>query len=184
MDDTLGRAMETFWIKGFQGTSMVDLEIATRLKPGSLYNAFGSKKGLFLKCVDHYLDRVVGLRLQTLLGADEPLPAIDAFFRTSYEDLDPDQLIGCLMTNSATEIGFDDPDIRDRLVAGISKIEQALQERLLEAQRNGDLDPDKNCAVLALHLTSCFQGLGVIGRLTRDKTRLATIADAALLSLR
>lgn len=176
--------MEAFWNKGFQGTSMVDLEAATGLKPGSLYNAFGSKKGLFLDCLEHYIDRIVGERLRELADHADPLAAIEAFFRTSYEGLEPDQLIGCLLTNSATEIGFDDPDVSDRIASGIGRIEEAFLERLREAQRAGDIGPGADCAVLALHLVSCFQGLGVIGRLTRDKARLGTIVDAALISLR
>lgn len=179
----LDQALEVFWTKGFQGTSIVDLESATRLRPGSLYNAFGSKKGLFLDCLEHYIDRIVGERLQALVEHSDPLPAIDAFFRTSYESLEPDQLIGCLLTNSATEIGFDDPDVRDRIASGMGRIEGAFRVRLLEAQTNGDIGSGKDCAVLALHLVSCFQGLGVIGRLTRDKARLGAIVDAAMMSL-
>lgn len=183
-DYVLDRAMETFWNNGIQGASMVDLEAVTGLKPGSIYNAFGSKKGLFLECLEHYINRIVGVRLQALVEHNDPLPAIDAFFRTSYEGLEPDQLIGCLLTNSATETGFDDPDVRDRIASGIGRIEAAFLQRLLEAQGNGEIGPDKDCAVLALHLVSCFQGLGVIGRLSRNKTRLATLVDAAMMSLR
>jgi len=182
--DVLDQAMTVFWTKGFQGTSMVDLESATGLKPGSLYNAFGSKKGLFLDCLEHYIDRIVGERLRDFKNCTDPLPAIDAFFRTSYESLEPDQLIGCLLTNSATEIGFDDPDVRDRIASGIGRIEEAFLERLEEAKRAGDIASDADCAGLALHLVSCFQGLGVIGRLNRDKDRLGAIVDAAMTSLR
>ena len=182
--EVLERAMWIFWEKGYRATSLVDLERATGLQPGSIYNAFDSKKGLFLSVIDYYIDRVVGLRVETVLLQGSPLAAIEAFFRSSYEDLEPAQLTGCLLTNSATEIASVDVEVQERVTAGVGRIEAAFHARLVEAQAAGSLAADKDPAVLALHLTSCFQGLGVFGRLTRDKTRLAGISDAAMMCLR
>ena len=184
MDGVLDAALEVFWTRGYRSTSMVDLENATCLKPGSLYNTFASKKGLFLRIVDRYIDTVVAQRIETILNAGEPMSAIEAFFRTAYDDLEPDQMIGCMLTNTATEIGHDDADVQKRISAGIDLIEEAFRERLAEAQSAGNLSADKDASVLAVHLTSCYQGLGVIGRLTRDRARLNAITDAALMSLR
>lgn len=177
-------AMWVFWEKGYRATSMVDLEQATGLQPGSIYNSFGSKKGLFLAVLDHYREQVVGERVTVLLQAKLPLEAIEAFFRTAYEDLEPAQLTGCLLTNSATEIGLGDAEVQACVSTGITSIETAFKKRLEEALARGDLRPDKDPALLAAHLSACFQGFGVIGRLTRDKARLNAISDAAMMSLR
>ncbi|WP_282610701.1 TetR/AcrR family transcriptional regulator [Pelagibius sp. Alg239-R121] len=182
--DVLERAMWIFWDKGYRATSLVDLEAATGLQTGSIYNAFGSKKGLFLAVIDYYIERVVGLRVETVLQAGKPLEAIEAFFRTAYVELPKDQLMGCMLTNSATEIGSVDAQVQERVAAGIARIESAFRDRLLEAQAAGDLGTDKDPAILAVHLASCYQGLGVTGRLTRDKTRLEIISDAAMSCLR
>ncbi len=182
--DILNKAMTVFWTKGYRDTSVVDLEQATGLKPGSLYNAFGSKKGLFLKSVDHYVTQVVERRTARLLELDHPIEAIDDFFRTAFENLEKEQLIGCLLTNTATEFGSIDPDIQMRIRQGLARIETAFQERLVDAQTKGLLAAEKNPAALAVHLLSCYQGFGVIGRLTRDKERLTVITEQALLSLR
>lgn len=183
-EQVLEGAMWVFWEKGFRATSMLDLEAATGLQPGSIYNAFGSKKGLFLAVLDFYREQVVGQRVWVLLQTADPLAAIEAFFRSAYEDLAPEQLTGCLLTNSATEMAKTDKDIQACVAAGISQIETAFQERLIEAQVAGDLSPDKDPALLAAHLNACFQGFGVVGRLTRDKARLDAICDAAMMSLR
>lgn len=55
----LDAAMLCFWHKGYFATSMKDLERSTGLTPGSLYNSFGSKDGLFLQSLDHYIDSIV-----------------------------------------------------------------------------------------------------------------------------
>ncbi len=43
------QAMAVFWERGYGKTSICDLVAATGLKPGSLYAAFGSKKGIYLE---------------------------------------------------------------------------------------------------------------------------------------
>jgi len=183
-DEAIDAAMRIFWTKGYQATSMVDLERVTKLKPGSLYNTFTSKKGLFLEAIDYYRRNFVKVRISTILNAGKPLEGIEAFFRTAFEDFEPDQLIGCMLTNSATEIGSDDTDIQKQIAAGIAEIEAGFCLRLQEAQNAGVFEDGFDAAKIALHLTSCYQGLAVIGRLTRDKERLKIIADQALASLK
>ncbi|MEP3278015.1 MAG: TetR/AcrR family transcriptional regulator [Stappiaceae bacterium] len=184
IDDILGKAMGVFWANGYRDTSMTDLENATSLRPGSIYHAFGSKKGLFLAALDHYVKQVVDTRVSHLLEIDNPMEAIEDFFRSTFEAFNPDQLIGCMLTNTATEVGATDSDIQERIEAGLSRIEGAFESRLTEAQGKNLLAADKNAKTLALHLVSCYQGLAVIGRLTRDKDRLRVISDQALASLK
>ena len=172
-----------FWEKGYRNTSMADLERATGLNPGSLYNAFESKKGIFLRSLEHYSDTFVGGRIRSLKDGSEPIAAIERFFRTAYEDLPPADLLGCLLTNTATELGCDDPEINRLVVSAIDRLETAFRERLEEAKLDGSLPPEKNPTALAAHLLSCYQGMGVIGRLTRDKARLSAITQSALESL-
>ncbi len=182
-DEAIDAAMRVFWTNGYLATTLVDLEQATTLRPGSLYNTFSSKKGLFLAAIDYYRLSVVQNRISTILDKGGPLEGIEAFFRTAYEDLEPDQLIGCLLTNSAIECGSDDTDIQKRIAAGIADIEAGFCRRLTEAQAAGLFEKEVDAPKMALHLTSCYQGFGVIGRLTRDKARLQIITDQALASL-
>lgn len=179
----LDAAMSVFWTKGYQATSMLDLEQATSLKPGSIYNSFKSKKGLFLAVIAHYQESMVGMRIHSVLNQGTPVQGIEEFFRTTYMDFEPDQLIGCLLTNTATELSDSDKDIQHYVTEGIAMIERAFLSRLLEAKEMGEIAPDTDVNALALHLTSCYQGLCVVGRLTRDSERLKVIADQALASL-
>ena len=52
-------ARQVFWTRVSEATSLPDLEAATGLRRSSLYQAFGSKRGLFDAAVASYLDEVV-----------------------------------------------------------------------------------------------------------------------------
>lgn len=67
-------ARQVFWARGFEATSLPDLEAATGLGRSSLYQAFGSKRGLFDAAVASYLDEVVHPLLADLEPqADSPV---------------------------------------------------------------------------------------------------------------
>ncbi|MBP8218894.1 MAG: helix-turn-helix transcriptional regulator, partial [Aeromonas sp.] len=55
-DEVLRNAMEAFRAKGYAKTTMQELVAATGLHPGSIYGAFGNKRGLLLAAVDHYVE--------------------------------------------------------------------------------------------------------------------------------
>ena len=55
IDRALDRALQVFWRKGYEGTSLSDLTKAVGVNRPSLYAAFGDKKALFRKALDRYL---------------------------------------------------------------------------------------------------------------------------------
>ena len=55
-DDALMAAMNAFWSKGYDGTSMKDLSSAMGISGPSIYSAFGDKRELYLKTIDRYAD--------------------------------------------------------------------------------------------------------------------------------
>jgi TetR/AcrR family transcriptional regulator, copper-responsive repressor len=52
--EVLTRALDVFWRKGFDGSSIEDLTTATGLSRASLYGAFTDKEGLFKAAVESY----------------------------------------------------------------------------------------------------------------------------------
>ncbi|MDX5311438.1 MAG: TetR/AcrR family transcriptional regulator [Rhodococcus sp. (in: high G+C Gram-positive bacteria)] len=110
--DVVERARDLFWDKGFEATSVPELERATGLNRSSLYNAFSSKRGLFDAAVRDYLDRVVRPRLRVL--TDEPVAADAAarYFRALARTVaalpDDSPRRGCLLLNSAAGLAAHD----------------------------------------------------------------------------
>lgn len=117
-DDVVRAARTVFWRTGFDAASIPELETATGLNRSSLYNTFGSKRGLFDVAVQSYLDEVVRPRLGPLRADDIASGAVLDYLdglRTAFENLDsPSATNGCLLINTAGS-----PIARDEEVARI-----------------------------------------------------------------
>jgi AcrR family transcriptional regulator len=68
----LDRALQVFWRKGYEGTSLSDLTEAVGVNRPSLYAAFGDKKALFRKALDRYVTGPGGLCPRSIEGTDRP----------------------------------------------------------------------------------------------------------------
>ena len=95
-------ARDVFWRDGYAETALPALEKATGLNRSSIYNTFGSKRGLFDAAVDNYLDEVVRPRLQPLL-ADVVAPTALSDYLTglsnAFDNLENSP--GCLLVNAS-----------------------------------------------------------------------------------
>lgn len=84
-EDALARALDVFWEKGYESTSMSDLVCATGMHKGSLYKAFGDKESLFLLSLESYT-RVMELRFRSIAAANaEPLETLKRISREVIE---------------------------------------------------------------------------------------------------
>ena len=112
-DEALEKAMQVFWHKGYEATSMEDLLSAMDINRGSLYATFGDKRELFLKAMDLYCTGGgVGSRLSILSQTGPALPLIRQFIGAMLEFGLSDPLRrGCMMTNTLVELAPHEKDI-------------------------------------------------------------------------
>ena len=102
----LAKARDLFWLHGYAGTSISDLEAATGLARTSLYQAFGDKQQLFKRVLGHYQRdnfdylQLITASAKTWVAALRQLFA-DAVVRLSAES----PCRGCLIANTTTGIG-------------------------------------------------------------------------------
>lgn len=102
--EVLCAAMDAFRRDGYGGVSIKQLERATGLTSGSLYNAFGDKDGLYRAALAHYVDRFVADRIRTYAGGDATLDDLEELFLSLLREPLADGY-GCLVTNAAVEFG-------------------------------------------------------------------------------
>jgi TetR/AcrR family transcriptional repressor of nem operon len=180
-EKVLDKAVETFWSKGYEATSIQDLVDATGLHRGSLYAAFGSKQELFLAALDRYNNVVVQRLVELLDGEDSGRAAIRSFFASVIRHiLTAGPLRGCLVTNSAVERGLCCPDTAGKVGGCLERLELAFLDTLERMKAAGELPEEKDLRALARHLTSVLQGLLVIGKVRPEPALLEDIVAVGL----
>ena len=157
----LQAALDVFRAKGFEGTTLCDLEQATGLGRGSLYGAFGDKRTLFLKVLGRYLSSSLDERLSLLHRPGAGREAIVALFRGIARDASRDrERKGCLVTHSSVELADRDPEL--------DRFEQALAAAVREAQAQGEIAAGRDPVRLARFLTILMEGMLVLARVRPD----------------
>jgi len=133
-EQVVEEAMEVFWQRGYQATSVQDLVEATGLQRGSLYGAFGDKHGLFVAALDAYMELALRRFQQFVSEADDPVDGIRDFVRRAGIDCKDPALgdRGCLVANTCSELVADDPVARARVQSFISDMRQAMADALRE----------------------------------------------------
>ncbi len=100
----LTAVMHAFRRRGFAATSVRDLETATGVTSGSLYNSYGDKRGLFQAASEHYNRAVLERRIRDHAPEGSGIAGLRQLF-LSLLDEPGGGTAGCLITNSAIEFG-------------------------------------------------------------------------------
>jgi len=185
-DQVIRQAMDVFWRKGFEATSIQDLVDATKVNRGSLYNKFGDKAGFFAAVMEAYAATAPSGKLARA-AADEGTSgrqAIETFFTEQVERgcADREQR-GCLIVNTAAELVARDPAIAEWMKAASRKMETVFFTLVERGQASGEIAPWRDARALARFLFSAVQGLIVTGKVNPDRKVLQDIADTTLSAL-
>lgn len=175
----LAAAMDQFWRRGYEATSVRDLASAMSITGASLYNAFGDKRSLFRHCLDAYLDTYARRRIAELDVSEDPIIGIRAFFDDLVEASLKDRR-GCLLVNSAMEVAPWDSELAAIIEASLCEIEDGFH-RALERLSLGDRrQPPLDVRATARLMLSAVIALRVLARAGGDGDRLRSIARSAV----
>lgn len=135
----LEAAMHVFWDRGYEATSMEDLERGTGLARSSLYNSFGSKRELFERALAEYARRA-GSLMRSMESGSRGLADLRAFFDALHARLGARAHPGCLMVNSVVEFAGADPGMSAGGRRYFARVHHALECALLRAESRGEMD--------------------------------------------
>ncbi|MGE0408001.1 MAG: TetR/AcrR family transcriptional regulator [Amphiplicatus sp.] len=160
-DVVLSRAMHVFRRKGYAASSVRDLETATGLTSGSLYNSYGDKRGLFRAASNHYNRVVLWRRIQRHAPEGSGADGLRRLFLSLLKEPDGGSA-GCLITNAAVEFG--DKDRPPFVKKGFAALRNVFADRVGDAE--------------AVMLLALYQGVLVLIRAGYDRRALKEmIAD-------
>lgn len=179
--EVLAAAVDCFWERGYEATSIRELADKMGLTGASLYNAFGDKRTLYRRALNHYIDTTFADRVHRLEGKLPPLQAVGAFFSEIIErSLDDKQRRGCMLVNSALEVAPHDPEFREIVTEVLGHIEAFFCRCVQAGQQDGTITTSQSATDLGRLLLGVHVGLRVIARTRPERTLLEGMVRPAL----
>ena len=172
----LDAAMECFWNRGYEATSMRDLVDKTGITGASLYNAFGDKRAIYQRALDRYVEGSVAARLARCEELP-PLEAIVAFFddivSRSVEDRSRK---GCMLVNAALDVAPHDDEFQRIVAEVMTRIELFFRDCV----QKGAITSTMSAEELGRHLLGVLLGVRVLARVRPDRILLEGVVRPAI----
>ena len=177
LGDVLDKAMTVFWRHGYEGASLGRLQEATGLTPPSIYNAFGSKEGLYEACLEHYAAGP-GARHVAELTEPPSKDGVRAFLvAAAREFTQPGRPPGCMVSTAALNLSPDLASVEKATAARRSATMALIEDYV---RRAGVADPP----ALARFFGAVIQGMSVQARDGATEEELTALADVAITAWR
>lgn len=182
-DAVLDCAIQLFRERGYEGTSMADLESHLRLGRQSLYNAFGDKRELYLKALERYQDQSAARTLAELEAPGSGLEAVRRWLEANVSNLTAEGLrAGCLVVNSMVERPADVPTAA-RCAGARARLTAALRIVLARAQAQGEIPAGRDLDGLVALCVTHLYGMAVLARSGTSAAELRRASEALLAGL-
>jgi TetR/AcrR family transcriptional repressor of nem operon len=168
-DDVLREALKTFWQRGFEATNMPELLGSMGVGRASFYNAFGSKREVFLRILDLYFETLRAHLEGLISDATDARAAaavlIDGILAVAKSpEANATGWRGCLIGNTALELGANDEEIVDRLKIGVEILRALFKKVISLPSSTGARRSRHEIDRLALQLVVNVQGLLVLAK--------------------
>ncbi len=166
-EEVIEKAMELFWEKGYEVTSVRMLEKAMGINQFSMYSSFKNKKGVFLESLECYKKKAKRELIDKLKESSEGVDAIKQYFYDfiAFSRIQ-DSNRGCLITNTVSELGEKaDPEILRKITSFATDVKDLFIEKLAT-------DKSKTVEVLEMqanYLMVSLQGLSVASKMFTSK---------------
>ncbi|WAJ33019.1 TetR/AcrR family transcriptional regulator [Arthrobacter sp. FX8] len=175
----LDAALDLFWQRGYESTSISDLCDAMSIRPPSLYAAFGNKAQLFLEAVDRYERTYWDPVWRELKQEPDVRRAFSQLFDTGATIMSAqDGRQGCLVTLSAVGMSPASADVAKALDKVRADGVGHIHGRLKDAVKDGQLSDETNLLALADALNAILDGMALRSRDGVSVERLRRMGQA------
>jgi len=176
--EAVARAMELFWRKGYEATSIDDLTRFLGIGRASLYNAFGDKHGLLMEALAQYGDASCTALTSFIQRPGTGRDAVEALLDWLQEDACADRHPkGCFFLTMATELREEDPAVLARVHAGLQEIDRAFVALLERGRDDGSLPRKLDVASTARLLTGAVVAVRTLSRIGADPAVIDTMVQ-------
>ncbi len=173
--------MACFWDRGYEATSVRDLTESMGIASPSLYNAFGDKRTLFARSLEHYCDELTRERIDRIEAETAPEQRITRFLGEIVDrSVDDPQRRGCFLINSAIEVAPHDPGLAPVIAAHLTEVRDFFTRSLIAAKAAGLVVTTLEPETTADHVMAVLLGIRVLARTGAPRAQLEGIVAATL----
>ena len=181
-DKALDAALNVFWSRGYEGTSMAELTEALGINKPSIYAAFGNKEELFRQALTRYVSGPAAFvsEVKKLATARQ---VVESFLQQAAEFFtNKDTPNGCLIVQAALTCGQSSSAVQQELIAYRKHFEAGFAERFEQAKAEGDLSQQADSKQLAKYVATIHQGMSVQASTGATREELLTLVEMAMKS--
>lgn len=181
IDEAVESAMQVFWSRGYHATSLVDLIDGTGLSRGSLYKAFGDKRGLFIAALQRYI-ATAEERFSSRLQKSAPVKTGIRDLLMYFAELScaHDGQRGCLVLATAIEMAPHDAEVTGYVQAIYDQMYRALVKAIQHGQRNGEISAAIDAQATARLILCITNGMRVLGKTGVSAKEINAVVDTAM----
>jgi len=170
-NEVLAKAIQIFWHKGYNATSMQDLVDGLGISRSSLYDTYTYKHTLFVKALESYQNAGAG-NIQKLVNspgsAKEMVKKLLEFVADGL--LGDNQQKGCFMVNTEVEVAPHDAEVNSLICKNDQQMDEAFYTVIKRGQNSGEIKNQQDARALSRFIFNAVKGMQVTVKSTNDKS--------------
>ena len=183
-NEVLGKAIDIFWHKGYNGTSMQDLVDGLGISRSSLYDTYGDKHTLFIKALESYQNATAGTICNIVSNTGPAKEAIKKLLEYITGEMLTDQKHkGCFMVNAEVEVAPHDEEVSQMICRNDQQMEDTFYVAINKGQESGEITNRKDARALARFTFNTVKGIQVTAKSTTDKSVFDDIIKLSIAAL-
>ena len=161
---------------------MAELLAVMNLSKSSLYQTFGSKEALFIRCLDYFQTSMAANLSSQLHSADSPMQFLADYLESVIDEASATSARkGCLLVNTANEVAQRNPAVREAVAKGGEQMIRVFVEALELAR--GEIHSPHSVKELARYYFSSVSGLRTMVKAGASREELEPIARLVMKTL-
>ncbi|PWS33072.1 TetR/AcrR family transcriptional regulator [Pedobacter paludis] len=172
----LTKAIQLFWHKGYNATSMQDLVDGLGISRSSLYDTYSDKHTLFLKALESYQMAGNAKINEIIAQSSSAKETVIKLMELATNELVGDkQQKGCFMVNAEVEVAPHDQEVSQLVCQNEQHMEAAFFQVIKKGQESGEIKNNQDALVLAKFIFNAVKGMQVTAKSSPDAISFANI---------
>ena len=170
-DKVIEQFTGAFRSKGYNACSIGDLVDASGLSRSSLYDTFGDKEQLFIRCLQHYDTGMKNALEEVTRSKGTALEKIEAALNMPFQTRNSKlACTGCLVVNTFTETEHAGSAIREAILDMKHNMEDTFAGYVKEGQEKGEIITLETPKSLGRFLYTVMSGMLILQKATPDNS--------------